>query len=82
MRRIWQKTFGLCRYCGMPLLLDHYGPDGVQAAWELDYGVPLERGGTEAERNLWPVCLECKEHKGERTEAEYFSLRAKKRTGT
>ncbi|MGH2583804.1 MAG: HNH endonuclease [Dehalococcoidia bacterium] len=57
--RIWAAAKGRCGYClsreivsGLPLQIEHI--------------VPLGRGGTTVEDNLWLACGSCNAHKGTR----------------
>ena len=68
---IYDKTNGYCRYCGKKLAWRNYGILGAKAAWEVDHGIPLSRGGSDYFRNLWPACVECNREKSDMPTREY-----------
>lgn len=71
---IYDKTNGYCRYCGRKLSWKNYGRVGARAAWEVDHGIPLSRGGSDYFRNLWAACVFCNREKSDMTTTEYFRL--------
>ncbi len=72
LTEIFDKTAGLCRYCGKQLSWSNYGRVGSRGAWEVDHSVPVSRGGTDYYRNLWPACVFCNTDKGTLTGSEYM----------
>lgn len=68
---IYDKSDGYCHYCGKKLAWTNYGCPGARAAWEVDHGIPLSRGGTDYLRNLWAICVECNREKSSMTPSEY-----------
>ena len=51
-----------CGYCLSPQHL-------VMARLEIEHTIPLARGGTDDEQNLWLACPICNGHKGDKIEA-------------
>ena len=54
-----------CQGCGyqFPKRLNEHQLARDQGAFELDHMVPLKRGGTNRESNLWVLCLPCHDGK-------------------
>lgn len=71
LSEIYDKTGGYCRYCGKKLAWSNYGIIGAKAAWEVDHGIPLSRGGSDYFRNLWTACIGCNREKCDMTKSEY-----------
>lgn len=69
--QIFAKTGGRCRCCGKQLVRDNYGKDNAHGAWEVDHAIPVSRGGTNNMENLWPMCPECNQRKGDQTWSEF-----------
>ena len=69
--KIYWKTSGKCRCCGKQLVREHYGKDNLDGAWEVDHAIPVSRGGTDNIENLWPMCPECNQRKGDQTWNEF-----------
>ena len=72
--KVWNKTGGLCWYCGCDLVLSekrrdgaYYGPDGFC----IEHLVPQIKGGTDALDNLVPACRHCNSRKRTRSVEEY-----------
>lgn len=62
-RRRVRKTAGnRCGYCLSPQHL-------VLVPLEIEHIIPLSKGGTNDESNLWLACANCNRHKGSRTTA-------------
>ena len=59
LSEIYDKTNSYCRYCDKKLAWRNCSVVGARAAWEVDHGIPLSRGGSDYFRNLWPACIEC-----------------------
>lgn len=59
-RRIMLRDGYVCQVC-----LAARGP------WEIDHKVPVCRGGTHADENLWLLCRGCNQVKGDRTVEEF-----------
>jgi 5-methylcytosine-specific restriction endonuclease McrA len=69
LKDIFAKTKGHCDLCKMKLIFDHYGkPYG----WHVDHRDPLDRGGTNDFKNLWPACPDCNRRKKNATKEEYL----------
>jgi 5-methylcytosine-specific restriction endonuclease McrA len=68
---IFDKTGGECHYCGKQLAWSNYGLVGKRGAWEVDHSIPVSRGGTDHQNNLWPACVSCNTEKGTLTGSEY-----------
>ncbi|MEW4571015.1 HNH endonuclease signature motif containing protein [Tautonia sp. JC769] len=62
VRRVRQDAGNRCGYCLSPQHL-------VMARLEIEHVVPLSRGGTNDESNLWLSCPLCNRHKGDRLSA-------------
>jgi hypothetical protein len=61
-RRVRQAAQHRCGYCLSPQHL-------VMARLEIEHIVPLAKGGTDDEANLWLACPICNGHKSDKTEA-------------
>jgi 5-methylcytosine-specific restriction endonuclease McrA len=61
-RRIRTAARNRCGYCCSPQHL-------VMARLEIEHIVPLGKGGTSEESNLWLACPICNGHKSDKTEA-------------
>ena len=55
--RILARDNQRCQYCGLSIA------DGVKLT--VDHFLPISRGGTDLFDNLWTLCLECNEGKGD-----------------
>ncbi len=62
VRRVHAAAKNRCGYCLSPQHL-------VLARLEIEHIVPLSRGGTNEEPNLWLSCPLCNRYKGDRTSA-------------
>lgn len=60
-RRIMLRDGYVCEVC-----LTAHGP------WEIDHKIPVCRGGTHADENLWLLCRGCNQVKGDRTVEEFY----------
>ena len=58
--RVRQQAQGRCGYCLSPQSLVH-------ASLEIEHLIPVSKGGSDAEQNLWLSCPLCNAHKGSRT---------------
>lgn len=77
---VWDKTGGLCAYCGMSLMSDDAVrrndgrvPSGT-SRMVVDHVVPRARGGKDAIGNLAPACSDCNCIKGSRS-VEWLAAR-------
>lgn len=61
-RRVCEAAHNRCGYCLSPQHL-------VMARLEVEHIIPLAKGGTDDERNLWLACPICNGHKSDKTEA-------------
>lgn len=61
-RRVRDRAHHRCGYCLSPQIL-------VMARLEIDHIVPLAKGGSDDEMNLWLACPICNRHKSDKTEA-------------
>lgn len=61
-RRVRAAAQNRCGYCLSPQHL-------VMARLEIEHTIPLAKGGTDDEQNLWLACPICNGHKGDKTEA-------------
>jgi hypothetical protein len=62
VRRVRQAAQSRCGYRRCP-------QDLVPATFEIEHIIPLARGGTNEESNLWLSCPLCNRHKGDRVAA-------------
>ena len=69
--RIYDSNSGYCWHCGKKLAWSNYGIIWARAAWEVDHGNPLSRGGVDDFRNLRPACLPCNRSKRDLTTGEF-----------
>ena len=60
-RRVRAAAHNRCGYCLSPQHL-------VMARLEIEHTIPLGKGGTDDEQNLWLACPICNGHKGEKIE--------------
>jgi hypothetical protein len=61
-RRLRQAAKNRCGYCLSPQHL-------VMARLEIEHIIPLAKGGSSHEENLWLACPLCNRYKGDKTEA-------------
>ena len=61
-RRVRERARNRCGYCLSPQAL-------VMARLEIEHIIPLAKGGTDDETNLWLACPICNGHKSDKTEA-------------
>jgi len=61
-RRVRERARHRCGYCLSPQAL-------VMARLEIEHVIPLVKGGTNEESNLWLACPICNGHKADKTEA-------------
>ncbi len=61
-RRVREAAQHRCGYCLSPQHL-------VMARLEIEHIIPLARGGTDDESNLWLACPLCNGHKSDKIEA-------------
>jgi 5-methylcytosine-specific restriction endonuclease McrA len=62
---VWQKTGGLCFYCGCKLL--PYGSNEPDL-FTIDHVAPMRNGGDDNLDNLVPSCSRCNRSKGDKSE--------------
>lgn len=67
-REIWDKTGGLCYYCGKPLR--PYDKNGKMKL-STDHFVPQSKGGKHDTGNLVPCCKSCNSQKNNRLIGDY-----------
>ncbi len=58
--RVRQTARNRCGYC---LFIEHYSP----ALFQIDHLIPLAKGGTNDEENLWLLCASCNRAKADKT---------------
>src|SRR5438477_1380483 len=61
-RRVREAARNRCGYCLSPQHL-------VMARLEVEHTIPLAKGGTDDETNLWLACPICNGHKSDKTSA-------------
>jgi hypothetical protein len=61
-RRVRESAGQRCGYCLSPQHL-------VMARLEIEHSIPLAKGGTDDEANLWLACPICNGHKSDKTDA-------------
>jgi HNH endonuclease len=61
-RRVREAAGQRCDYCLSPQHL-------VMARLEIEHSIPLAKGGTDDEANLWRACPICNGHKSDKTDA-------------
>ena len=61
-RRVREGARNRCGYCLSPQAL-------VMARLEIEHIIPLAKGGTDDETNLWLACPICNGHKSDKREA-------------
>lgn len=61
-RRIRERARNRCGYCRSPQHL-------VMARLEIEHIIPIAKGGTDDESNLWLACPLCNGHKSDKTHA-------------
>lgn len=59
-QRIMARDGHQCRICSTS-----------EAPFEIDHKVPVSRGGTHADSNLWLLCRQCNQFKGDYTVREF-----------
>jgi 5-methylcytosine-specific restriction endonuclease McrA len=64
LTRIFLDQGGLCHYCDTPL----------GEKFHADHKQPVSRGGSNWPGNIACACASCNQHKGAKTEAEFFAL--------
>lgn len=69
--RIFYKTGERCRCCSGQIVRVHYGLSYMPGAWEVDHAIPVSRNGSDHESNLWPMCPNCNQRKGDYTWDEF-----------
>lgn len=70
-RIIFDKTQGVCHFCGDPLLFEKYDlrREGEIATWNIDHVNQRCKGGAESIENCLPICVTCNRLRWERTGA-------------
>lgn len=63
-RKIWDKTNGLCFYCGIKLRPFKVSPLSQGANFIVEHYVPKLKGGRGTYSNLYPSCAPCNVSKG------------------
>lgn len=66
---IYEECNGRCVYCGMPVFWD------IPRDVHIDHSVPVSRGGTNAEDNLFISCWTCNSSKNDKTFTEWVDTR-------
>jgi 5-methylcytosine-specific restriction endonuclease McrA len=58
---IFEKTQGVCHFCGDPLIFEKYDlrDEGETGAWNIDHVNQRWRGGAESIENCLPACVSC-----------------------
>jgi len=69
---IFDKTNGLCYYCGKQLAWKNYGKVDKRGAWEVDHSKPKSKGGSDYSRNLFPACIKCNRDKSNKTRGSNY----------
>jgi len=64
LRRIFDRTSGLCHICRRRLVFSNYGASGTGGAWEVEHSVARSLGGSGLLRNLYAACIRCNREKG------------------
>ena len=54
---IWEKTGGLCHFCGEKLIFD--AKRGDKGRWHVDHILPFSRNGKNSLENYLPICNVC-----------------------
>lgn len=65
--QIFAKNDGHCRLCGKLLTRKNHGVKAGRGKWQVDHSHPESRGGSDHLNNLWPMCSECNQKKGDMT---------------
>ncbi len=65
---VWDKTNGICYYCKTKL--------HPFRNYQIDHFIPKSKGGSEDLENLFPSCISCNMHKGNRP-VEYLEKKLK-----
>ncbi len=64
-REIWNKTGGLCCYCGRAL------NPFIKNGYTHEHMEPQNNGGSHCTENLYPCCKSCNSQKGDKSLSEY-----------
>jgi 5-methylcytosine-specific restriction endonuclease McrA len=64
LRRIFDRTNGLCHVCRKALAWRNYGKNSERGAWEVEHSKARARGGTDHLTNLFAACIPCNRSKG------------------
>jgi len=80
---VFNKTGGVCFYCGCALPADTEFYDGQGKVfmrsrnWHIDHVMPYSKGGTHHIDNLVPSCTTCNLQKHDKTDDEFIAVRAR-----
>ena len=74
--KVWDKTGGLCWYCGIGLIADPYTSSLSQFC--IDHVIPLSKGGKDRLSNLVPSCRHCNCSKHAKSVEEFRFMLASK----
>lgn len=80
-RKVWNKTNGLCFYCGVNLRPFMDCPPSMGFVFVSEHYIPTSRGGRGNIDNLFPSCSSCNAQKGSDTISEWRDYLAIKRSG-
>jgi hypothetical protein len=75
--QVWQKTNGVCFYCGIEMEFEFSGLD----CFTVDHFKPLIVGGEDAIENLVPACRSCNAGKQSRTLEQFRHCMVNRRRG-
>ena len=64
LRRIYDRTSGLCHICRKQLSFVNYGRRDGRGCWEIEHSHPRAKGGTDHGNNLFAACCDCNRTKG------------------
>ena len=68
MKTIFEESDGKCHYCATSLVLD--------GKWQIEHKMPRALGGGDEPTNLVAACVPCNVAKRDRTDVEFFAMRA------
>ncbi len=61
LKKIYNRTLGVCHFCGDELIFDNYGKKDVKLAgnWEIDHVKQIAKGGSNSINNKLAICYQC-----------------------